>query len=306
MKNTFPDGVWPVMLTPFTEENTIDYAGLERLTNWYFENGCEGLFAVCQSSEMFYLSLEERCKIATEVKKYAKGRPVIASGHISDSMEQQAEEVKRMADTGIDALILISNRPAAQADADSIMLENLQKLMNQLPKDLPLGFYECPYPYKRILSPKVVQFLVDSKRFHFLKDTSCDMKSMSEKLNLIKGSELKLYNANTATLYESLQKGAAGYSGVMANFHPKLYSWLCKNYQTSPDLARKLNDMLTMCSLIENSSYPVNAKYGLQKLGLPITLETRKLSWKQLTAAQRMEVEQLLRLSKEAEAYLED
>lgn len=43
------------------------------------------------------------------MKKYANGKPgVIASGHISDSMEDQEEELKRMADTGIDALILIS------------------------------------------------------------------------------------------------------------------------------------------------------------------------------------------------------
>lgn len=304
MKNTFPDGVWPVMLTPFTEENKVDYSGVEKLTNWYFENGCDGIFAVCQSSEMFYLSMEERCRIAAAVKKHAGERPVIASGHISDSLENQTEELKRMADTGIDALILISNRPAAAEESDDIMLERLEKLMDQLPKDLPLGFYECPYPYKRILSPKVVRFLVDSERFHFLKDTSCDMSSIREKLKLIQGSELKLYNANTATLFESLQEGAAGYSGVMANFHPKLYSWLCKNHKTNPELARKLTDMLTMCSLIENSNYPVNAKYGLQKQGLPITLETRKLSWKNLTPAQRMEVEQLLRLSAETEKYL--
>ena len=136
MKNEFPNGVWPVMLTPYTEDNKIDYPALEKLTEWYFENDCDGLFAVCQSSEMFQLTLEERCKIAAAVKKYANGKPVIASGHISDSMEDQEEELKRMADTGIDALILISNRPAAQQESDQVMIERLQTLMEQLPKDI--------------------------------------------------------------------------------------------------------------------------------------------------------------------------
>lgn len=27
----FPGGVWPVMLTPFTEENQVDYAALKEL-----------------------------------------------------------------------------------------------------------------------------------------------------------------------------------------------------------------------------------------------------------------------------------
>ena len=304
MKNEFPNGVWPVMLTPYTEGNKIDYPAVQQLTEWYFENDCDGIFAVCQSSEMFQLTLEERCSIATAVKKCAKERPVIASGHISDAMEDQVEELKRMADTGIDALILISNRPAKQEEPDEVMIERLQKIMEQLPENLPLGFYECPYPYKRVLSKEVVKFLVESKRFYFLKDTSCDMASMNEKLQLTQGSNLKLYNANTATLLESLQAGAAGYSGVMANFHPRLYSWLCKNYLTQPEQARKVMDLLTMCSLIENSNYPVNAKYALQKMGICMTLESRRVSWKNLTVAQRMEVEQLIRLSKEVEEKL--
>ena len=69
------------MLTPFTDNNEVDYHALEQLINWYIENGVDGLFAVCQSSEMVYLSLEERIEIASFVKQKAKGRvPVIASG----------------------------------------------------------------------------------------------------------------------------------------------------------------------------------------------------------------------------------
>ena len=37
MKNEFPNGVWPVMLTPYTEDNKIDYPALEKLAEWYFE-----------------------------------------------------------------------------------------------------------------------------------------------------------------------------------------------------------------------------------------------------------------------------
>lgn len=292
------------MLTPFTEENNVDYTALEKLTDWYFQNGCSGVFAVCQSSEVFSLSLEERLKIAAFVKKAAKGRPVIASGHISDTEADQAEELKRMADTGVDALILISNRLAGKEESDDILLGRLERIMAKLPDTLPLGFYECPYPYKRILSRRVVKFCAESGRFHFLKDTSCDIDNIREKLRILKGSEMKLYNANTATLYESLLAGAAGYSGVMANFHPWIYAWLCGHYKEKRECAEKVSDLLTMCSLIENSNYPVNAKYGLQKQGLGFTLNSRKLSWQALTSAQRMEVEQLLRLSREVEKYL--
>ncbi len=30
-KPYFPDGIWPVMLTPFTEDNQVDYPALKEL-----------------------------------------------------------------------------------------------------------------------------------------------------------------------------------------------------------------------------------------------------------------------------------
>ena len=110
MEKNFNNGVWPVMLTPFTDNNEVDYESLEKLVDWYIENGVAGLFADCQSSEMFFLSLEERVKIASFVKERAAGRvPVVASGHISESLEDQAEELNAIAKTGVDAVIMITN-----------------------------------------------------------------------------------------------------------------------------------------------------------------------------------------------------
>ena len=106
MENRFPGGSWPVMLTPFTEDNKIDYDGLKELVDWYIKNGVSGMFAVCQSSEMFYLSLDERVKYAAKTVEFAAGRvPVIASGHVSDKIEDQITELNEIAKTGVDAVI---------------------------------------------------------------------------------------------------------------------------------------------------------------------------------------------------------
>ena len=59
MEKKFPNGMWPVMLTPLQQNGDVDYPALEELINWYIKEGSSGLFAVCQSSEMFYLSMEE-------------------------------------------------------------------------------------------------------------------------------------------------------------------------------------------------------------------------------------------------------
>lgn len=305
MTKEFPNGVYPVMLTPFTENNEVDYEALGKLIDWYIEKGVNGLFADCQSSEMFFLSLEERVKIGEFVKKYADGRvPVVTSGHISDSLEDQAKELTAIAGTGADAVILLTNRLAKENESDEVWLENLKKLLEMIPKDVPLGFYECPYPYKRIISPELLKWCADTGRFYFIKDTSCDIENMKAKLEVIKGTNLKLFNANTSTLLETLELGASGYSGVMANFHPELYVKLCNIYKENPSKARKIADFLTVASLIERQVYPVNAKFYQKSIGNFNSIMTRTRDIKELNATGILEIQQFIRFNEEFEKTL--
>ena len=297
MPEQFPGGVWPVMLTPFTKENQIDYPALKRLVDWYVEAGVAGLFAVCQSSEMFFLNLEEREALSAAVVKYADGRvPVISSGQLSTKLEEQVQEVERIAATGPDAVILLSNQFAAQDESDEIWWERLSALLNRIDPKIKLGFYECPYPYKRVISPEMLGRCAQTGRFYIMKDTCCDAQVISQKLEAIQGSTLRLFNANTATLLKSLQAGAFGYSGVMANFHPELYVWLCKNFAAEPEKATILEDMLTMCSYIEKQLYPVNAKYALSLQNV-MEIYARVQDCALLSDTFRLEVRQLLELS---------
>jgi 4-hydroxy-tetrahydrodipicolinate synthase len=300
MNSDFPNGVWPTMLTPFTETNEVDYEALESLIEWYIKNKVDGLFAVCQSSEMVFLSLEEKLAVAKFVKEKAKGRvPVIASGHTSDSFEDQVKEINLMAKTGVDAVVLITNRLAKETESDEVWKSNLEKLLKEIPEDVALGFYECPFPYKRIISAELLKWCADTGRFYFLKDTSCDALNIKAKLEAVKGTGLKIYNANTATLLQTLRLGVAGYSGVMANFHPELYVWLINNWESKPVGATHLENFLSIASLIEKQLYPVNAKYNLTLEGLKININSRSKNRDDFTATNRLEVEQLFELTKE-------
>lgn len=274
MKFGAKDGIWPVMVTPFTEDGAIDYTALSALISWYEDCGVDGLFAVCQSSEMFYLSLQERVELASFVKKTAHV-PVIASGHVSYSLDEQVEELKQIASTGVDAVIFITNRFASPSEDSRVWLGNLKKVLGQLPADLPLGLYECPYPYKRLITDDELRFCAETGRFHFLKDTCCDISRIRRRLKVLEGTPLKLFNANSTTLLESLEAGASGFSGVMANFHAELYTWLFKNWEKYPEMAQRLQACLTLCAQIEKQFYPVNAKYSLQLDGIPIKLKSR-------------------------------
>jgi 4-hydroxy-tetrahydrodipicolinate synthase len=295
---TIKNGVWPTMITPFTEEGVIDYAALEKLIDWYIEHKVDGLFAVCQSSEMFFLSLKERLELVKASVRFAKGRvPVIASGHVADAVNDQIEEAKMMADTGVDAVVLLTNRFARYNESDDVFISNLERFLSGMKSDTLLGFYECPAPYKRLLTPSLMKFAVQTGRFGFMKDTSCRIGDIREKLSIIKGTNFKLFNANAATFLESLRAGASGYSGIMTNFHAELYAWLCANWEKKPKLADELQDFLGLASVIEYQLYPANAMYALQHGGLPIKLSSRRVDTSKFTESMKLEVDEMMRLS---------
>ena len=305
MQKSFPNGAWPTMVTPFDRDNRIDYGALGAQTDWYIENGADGLFATCQSSEMFFLSLKERVELSRFVKERAAGRvPVIASGHVSYDLRDQAEELNRIAETGVDAVILISNRLAAEDEDDDVFLGRLDRLLCELPEGIELGFYECPYPYKRILTPKVLKYCVSTGSFAFLKDTCCDIGLIRQKLKVLDGSGMRLFNANTATLVESMRYGGAGYSGVMGNFQMKLYSWRVRHWRDDERVTDLVQDILTMCSYIEMKNYPANAKCYLDMIGVPMGETARKGDRGAQTQTERLELSQLAQLTRALEEKL--
>ena len=68
----------------------------------------------------------------------------------------------------------------------------------------------------------------------------------------------------------------------MANFHPDLYVWLCKNYKEQPEKAQELMNFLGAASMVECQVYPVNSKYHMNLVGVPMTLQSRRQDYKLL------------------------
>ncbi|MFB0935165.1 MAG: dihydrodipicolinate synthase family protein [Propionivibrio sp.] len=261
-------GVWPVMLTPFDEQREIDWDSLKKLIDWYIKAGVNGLFANCQSSEMFFLSEAESLQLTRFVLDYVDGRvPVVASGHTACGLSQQIDQLGKIAATGVDSVILISNRLAMPGESDEIVLGNLQRITASLPDTIGVGIYECPHPYKRLLSDEVVSWCAQSGRYTFIKDTCCRIDTITRRVELVKGSRLRIANANGQTLLPSLQAGAHGYSGVMTNFHPELYVWLCDNWQQEPEKAEIVSAYLSTASLAEHLDYPICAKDYQKSIG---------------------------------------
>jgi 4-hydroxy-tetrahydrodipicolinate synthase len=292
------------MITPFTDDNKIDFKAVEKLTHWYIDKGCDGIFAVCQSSEMFFLSEQEKIDLARAVKDAAAGRvKVIASGHTADDKSKQIEELGRMSETGVDAVVLVSNRMAKQDEGNDVFKNNFDDILRQL-SGVVFGLYECPYPYLRLITTDFIKDCAEKKRLVFLKDVSCSLAVEKERVAAVAGSDIALFNANTATLLDSLIAGYDGFNGVMANFHIDIYKWLYTHFRTESELAREVSDFLTVAAVSEVRAYPVNAKYHLNITDVPMSIHTRSKDKNILNENARLEIESLVRMEKAMRAKL--
>ena len=298
MIRSIPNGVYPTMITPYTADNKIDYNAVEQLLHWYHERGVAGIFAICQSSEIFFLSFEERLELLDFIMKHKPAdMTVVASGHTADDLDRQIYEANKFIEKNIDAYVFISNRFAKADESDDVLLKNMDYVASALP-EIGLGVYECPYPYKRLMSPETLRACALDGRLKFLKDTCCRIGEIEAKLKAVDGLGLKIYNANSATLLESLRAGCAGFSGVMANFHPELYSWLCKNYKTESEKAEQVQAFLAFASLAECQMYPVNAKYHLGLCGLDVGYNCRVKDASLFSEGNKKEIQQMYTVEK--------
>ena len=305
MNRTIPDGVYPTMLTPYTSDNKIDFDALGQLIDWYAERNVAGVFAICQSSEIFFLSFEEKLEILKYIMAHKPAdMKVVASGHTADDLETQIKEAKAYIDCGIDAYVFISNRFAKADESDDVLYERMTYVMSQLPEDTMFGVYECPYPYKRCLTPYLMKKMADSGKFAFLKDTCCSIEQVKEKLDAVKGTDFKIFNANGAYFLESMYAGCSGYSGVMANFHPELYAEACKCYKTDPERAAIIGNFTGFASLTECQVYPVNAKYYISKDGVDINTDCRCRDKSEFTASRQVEIDEMYNTTELFKKYL--
>lgn len=294
MKNNINSGAYPTMITPYNEDHSVDYGAVKELVRWYWDKGCDGIFASCQSSEILFLSLEDRIKLAKTVKEESdklaaadkKRSPmsIVASGHISEDLGEQINELRLMADTGVDAVVLISNRFDIENTGSEKWISDTERILDALPSDTMVGMYECPRPYKRLLDEKMVERIAKSGRFAFIKDTCCDALEIKKRLGILAGSGVRLFNANGQTALEALKYGSDGYCGIMCNFHPELYVWLCHNFRKYPDIAETVGAVLSMCAFTEGDTYPCTAKYHLSRNeNIAMSLYSRSSQRKNLT-----------------------
>jgi len=218
----------------------------------------------------------------------------VATGTFGGTIPRQADIVKKTADTGVQAVIVISSLLAEADEPEEIFRERAHELLRRT-EGVPLGFYECPVPYKRLLSPQTLGELVATGRVVYHKDTSLDLAQVRAKLAAVGDRPFGLYDAYLVHAVASLRAGSAGLSCIQGNFFPELLVWLCRNFKdpAQAEAVDAVQAFFTKNMDLMHAAYPTIAKYALAKRGFPMAEKTRR-DVGPLTAELRGRVDALL------------
>lgn len=286
----------PVMITPFNLKAKVDLDAVSTLIDFYLAAGVKGFFANCLSSEMYSITEDERLELTQHVVKYVNGRvPVVATSSFGLTIDDKAEFTKKIYDTGIDAAILITGHYANIEDSDDVLLKNFERMF-KLTGNIPLGMYECPAPYKRILGTDVFKTLLASNRFVYHKDTSISLESVKAKLEVVKTANpnFEFYDAHSPNAMYSLQMGAKGMSSISGNFYPEILVWMVNNANNPAKLedVKWLQGEISRVDPLIHIAYPMSAKYFLRKRGLPVRTISRATAL-ELTPEQKKTLDEI-------------
>jgi len=101
-------GIGVALVTPFNEDLSIDYNGLERLVEFNISNGINYLVVMGTTAESATLSKQEKKEVLAYVIKVANNRIPIVLGIGGNNTMQVVDDLKTTDLTGVNAILSVS------------------------------------------------------------------------------------------------------------------------------------------------------------------------------------------------------
>lgn len=210
-------GLFPALLTPFHEDESINFEALKQLVNHLIGQGVKGFYVDGSTGEAFLLSTEERKELIRAVARFADGRCTLIAQIGSINMREAIELARVAKEAGYDA---ISSVPPFYF---KFTFEEIKRYYYGIVDavDMPMLIYNIPlYTGVSITAGQMAEFLKDD-RFIGVKHTSSDFFALRQFRSAF--PDKVMLNGFDEMLLAGLTLGANGGIGSTYNFMPEKF-----------------------------------------------------------------------------------
>lgn len=208
----FP-GIYVAIITPFTEQDEVDYARLREHTDWLINNGVHGLAPAGSCGEYASLSEQERARVVETVIEVAAGRVPVIVGTAAPATKKAVEwarHAKSAGASGIMALPPINYRPTRR--------EVVAYYRSLASVGLPIVAYNNPFDTSTDLTPEFLVELAQIDEFVAVKEFSGDVRRIPA---ILEKTDLEVLAGADDLVLEGMLAGATGWVAGLTNAIPR-------------------------------------------------------------------------------------
>jgi 4-hydroxy-tetrahydrodipicolinate synthase len=259
-------GTGVALVTPFNDDKSVDYKGLENLLNHVIDGGIDYLVLMGTTGESVTLSKEEKVAVVDFCKKINNSRIPVVLGIGGNNTMQVVEDIKSANLDGIDAILSVS--PAYNKPSQEGIYQHYKMISGNCP--LPIIVYNVPGRTASNMAVETTLRLAnDFENIVAVKEASADMDQIM-KIIKNKPSDFVVLSGDDGLTLPMIHMGAEGVISVIGQSHPKDYSemvsfGLSGNKEIANQLHNKLYDFYVPLYAEGN---PVGIKACLELLGI--------------------------------------
>jgi 4-hydroxy-tetrahydrodipicolinate synthase len=258
-------GSMVAMVTPMTQDGSVDAAALARVVEFHLEQGSDAIVAVGTTGESATLDESEHCDVIRQVVALVAGRIPVIAGTGANSTREAIDLTACAKEAGADACLLVTpyyNKPTQEG-----LYQHFKAVAEAV--DIPQILYNVPGRTACDLADETAARLAKVDNIIGIKDATGDLSRL-QALKSLCGDGFMLYSGDDATGCEFLLQGGHGVISVTANVAPKLmHEMVSKALAGEREAAEAADAKLAgLHSALFVESSPIPVKWAVAKLGL--------------------------------------
>jgi len=258
-------GMGVALITPFKEDESVDYEALGRLVDFQLQNGTDYLVVLGTTAETPTLTEQEKKEIVSMVVSKVRGRIPVVLGVGGNCTRSVVEKLKHDNFDGIDAILSVVpyyNKPSQEG------IYQHYKAISEA-TDLPIILYNVPgRTGVNMTAETTLRVARDFKNVVAVKEASGNITQMDDIIKN-KPSNFDVISGDDGITFPLITLGAVGVISVIGNAFPKEFSKMVRlalngDYNNALTIHHRFTELIELLFVDGN---PAGAKSILNAMG---------------------------------------
>ncbi len=259
-------GLGVAMITPFKEDESVDYDALRRLVDYLLENSTDFLCILATTAETPTLTEDEKHHIKELIVERVNGRiPIImgVGGNCTRSVIHTLETEDLSGIDGILSVVPYYNKPSQEG-----LYQHYKAIATST--DMPIVLYNVPgRTGVNMKAETTLRIANDFKNVVAIKEASGDITQMDDIIKN-KPSTFQVISGDDGITYPLLTLGAVGVISVIGNAFPREFSRMVRlalqgDYANALTIHHKFAELFKLLFVDGN---PAGVKSMLNAMGM--------------------------------------